>query len=222
MALESGQIAVSEEECAIVLASSSPWRQRILLDAGIRCTALPSQVNEAAIAGATPREVACNRARAKAHAVWDRCPDALVIGADQVIHLDGEAIGKPRSNADWMARLAAFRGRTHLLTTAVVLVGGGGPEEQFSVDTRVRFRGDVTDDELRAYIAHGEARGCAGGYMVEQRGVWLIEAIDGDWTNVVGLPVFELVGRLRHRGFRLSSDGTGRRTTPESTRDVPR
>ena len=222
MALDSGQNAVSRDGGDIVLASSSPWRQRILLDAGIRCTALPSHVNEAAITGANPREVACNRARAKASDVSARCPDALVIGADQVIHLDGEAIGKPRSSAEWMARLMAFRGRTHLLTTAVVLMGGGGPEELFSVDTRVRFRTDVTDDELRAYIAHGEARGCAGGYMVEQRGVWLIEAIDGDWTNVVGLPVFDLVSRLRQRGFRLLPDGTGRWAAPEPVLDAPR
>jgi septum formation protein len=121
-----------------------------------------------------------------------------------------------------MTRLTAFRGRTHLLTTAVALVGGGWPEELFSVDTRVRFRADVTDAELRAYIAHGEARGCAGGYMVEQRGVWLIETIDGDWTNVVGLPVFDLVTRLRKRGFRLLPDGTGCWIAPEPEMDAPR
>ncbi|HCH64239.1 MAG TPA: hypothetical protein DFR83_15655 [Deltaproteobacteria bacterium] len=172
--------------------------------------AVASGVNESEITGDSPRDVARNRAGAKALAVARQFPDALVIGADQVVHLDDEPIGKPRSAADWMQRLRAFRGRTHLLTTAVALVGGGVPEEHFSVDSRVRFRADVSDEELAAYIAHGEAQGCAGGYMVEQRGVWLIEAIDGDWTNVVGMPIFHLVGRLRCRGFRLHADGLGR------------
>ena len=218
MALDSEQMVGTEGVGNVVLASSSPWRQRILLDAGIRCTAVASGINESGIVADSPREIARLRAEAKAHDVAERFPSALVIGADQVVHLDGEPIGKPRSEADWMSRLRAFRGRTHLLTTAVALVGGAAPPEVFAVDTRVRFRADVSDLELRAYVDHGEARGCAGGYMVEQRGVWLIEAIDGDWTNVVGLPVFELVGRLRRRGYRLHSDGFGRSSVSESSR----
>lgn len=218
MALDSEQMEGAGGDGAVVLASSSPWRQRILLDAGIRCMAVASGVNESVIVGDSPREIAHLRAKAKAAAVAERFPNALIIGADQVVHLDGEPIGKPRSEADWMARLRAFRGRTHLLTTAVALVGGTAPPEVFAVDTRVRFRADVSDVELRAYIDHGEARGCAGGYMVEQRGVWLIEAIDGDWTNVVGLPVFELIGRLRRRGYRLHADGFGRPPESESSR----
>ena len=73
----------------------------------------------------------------------------------------------------------------------------------FTVDTAVRFRADVDDSELDAYVASGEAAGCAGGYMAERRGAWLIEAIEGDWQNVIGLPIFALLASLRARGYRL-------------------
>ena len=76
-------------------------------------------------------------------------------------------------------------------------------EEAFHVTTAVRFRADVSDEEIRQYIRHGEASGCAGGYMVERRGAWLVESVDGDWLNVVGLPVLAVVGRLRARGWRM-------------------
>ncbi len=213
MTVEAGHLAIPTPLAEVVLASASPWRQRILQDAGIRCIATASDLDEDAIGGATPPEVARNRALAKARAVSALHPTALVIGADQVVHLDGEAIGKPESNESWLVRLRSFRGRTHRLTTAVALVSDGQPAEVFAVESLVRFRTDCSDEELQAYVVHGEARGCAGGYMVERRGVWLVEAIDGDWTNVVGLPVFELVRRLRARGWRLHPDGFARPTT---------
>jgi septum formation protein len=68
----------------------------------------------------------------------------------------------------------------------------------------VTMRSDLTDAEIDAYIQLGEARGCAGGYMIERRGAWLVESIDGDWLNVVGLPVLHVVSRLRDRGWRVT------------------
>lgn len=187
----------------VVLASSSRWRARLLADAGVPCEVVDPQVDEAPIVGSDPVETARLRACAKAEGVAKAHPAALVIGADQVIHMDGICVGKPADDADWFCRLQQLRGRTHLLTTAVAIVDGAG-SEVFSVDTSVRIRADLTDDELHAYVAHGEARGCAGGYMIEKRGAWLVEGIDGDWLNVVGLPVLHLVGRLRARGWRLT------------------
>ena len=210
---ESDLVGTTSDPPDIVLASASPWRRAMLSAAGVRCVATESSVDEQAVVGSGPIDTARLRALAKARDVARSHPSALVIGADQVVHLDGETIGKPACDDDWMRRLRAFRGRTHDLSTAVALVEPGRPDELFSVHTRVRFRADATDDELAAYVAHGEARGCAGGYMVEQRGVWLVEAVDGDWTNVVGLPVFELVTRLRARGYRLRPDGMGRRAS---------
>ena len=188
----------------LVLASTSKWRRQLLEEAGLFAEAVDPQVDESEIVGSDAITTAKLRASAKAMAVSKDHPDAVVLGADQVIHLDGETIGKPISDAQWKRRLQSMRGRTHLLTTAVVMIADG-ETDSFEVTTRVRMRPDVTDAEIDAYIALGEARGCAGGYMVERRGAWLIEAIDGDWLNVIGLPVLHVVTKLRERGWRLST-----------------
>ncbi|MAY82113.1 MAG: septum formation protein Maf [Deltaproteobacteria bacterium] len=187
----------------LILASTSTWRRQLLLDAGIRCETAEPDVVESEIVGKTPIETARLRAEAKAQAI-DR-PDSgtIVVGADQVIDLDGQTIGKPSNDVVWKERLIALRGRTHDLTTAVALVDDHGTEV-FHVTTKVRFRDDISDTELDLYIASGEAKGCAGGYMVERTGSWLVESIEGDWLNVLGLPVLDLIGRLRKRGWRLA------------------
>ena len=187
---------------SLVLASSSQWRRQLLEEAGITVHCVAPEVDEEPIVGSSPVETAMLRAEAKAMTVARQRPGALVLGADQVIHLDGEAIGKPPSDEIWRARLVAMRGRTHALTTAVALWDGRELERE-AVTTMVQFRSDITDAELDAYIACGEAKGCAGGYMVERRGAWLVESIDGDWLNVVGLPVLKVVGMLRARGWRM-------------------
>ncbi len=186
----------------LLLASSSPWRLGLLKDAGIPCEAVSPGDEEESIHSSDPLQMAVGRAVAKARAVARRTPGVLVIGADQVAHLDGEVFGKPHGRADWLTRLELLRGRTHHLTTGVALVEGE-EVETFSVTTGVRFRADVEDQELLDYIGYGEAAGCAGGYQVERLGAWLVEATEGDWWNVIGLPLLPLISRLRARGWRL-------------------
>ena len=176
----------------------------MLRDAGIEAEGVAPDVDESTIEGAIPEETARHRAVAKAVEVSGRRLGNLVIGADQVAHLDGEPFGKPGSTDDWRERLRALRGRTHTLTTAVALAEDGALADSFSIDTGVAIRGDLTDDEIEDYIASGEGRGCAGGYMAEKRGAWLLEAIEGDWQNVIGLPLLPLLARLRARGYRLT------------------
>ncbi len=175
----------------------------MLRDAGIEAEGVAPDVDESTIEGAIPEETARHRAVAKAVEVSGRHPGNLVIGADQVAHLDGEAFGKPTSTSDWRERLRALRGKTHTLTTAVALAEEGSLVESFAVDTRVSIRDDLSDDEIEDYIASGEGRVCAGGYMAEKRGAWLVEAVEGDWQNVIGLPLLPLLARLRARGYRL-------------------
>ncbi len=186
----------------IVLASTSAWRLQLLADVGISATAVASDVDESLWVGDGPVHTAELRASAKAKAVARRCPEAWVLGADQVIYLDGEVIGKPANDDIWRRRLKQMRGRSHALSTAVALWDGLKMEVQTET-TMVHFRGDVSDAEIDAYIASGEARGCAGGYMVERQGAWLVASIEGDWLNVVGLPVLRVVGMFRARGIRL-------------------
>lgn len=196
----------------LLLASTSPWRLTLLRDAGIPCEAVSPTIDERDVVAPDPVELAVARAVEKSRDVARRSPGALVIGADQVAHLDGEAFGKPSDAEDWLARLKQLRGRAHLLSTGVALCqhgddAGGEPGvealETFVVTTEVRFRADLSDEELEDYVRLGEAAGCAGGYQVERRGAWMIEAVDGDWWNVIGLPVLPLIARLRARGWRL-------------------
>jgi septum formation protein len=187
----------------IILASSSPWRLQLLRDVGIEAEGMAPDVDESTIEGAIPEETARQRAVAKALDVSARFPDRLVIGADQVAHLDGTQFGKPTSAADWRARLESLRGRTHTLTTGVAFAEEGAVVDSFAVDTAVRFRADLEADEIDRYLAFGEGLACAGGYMAEKRGAWLIERVDGDWQNVIGLPIFPVLAGLRARGYRL-------------------
>jgi septum formation protein len=195
----------------LILASTSPWRATLLADAGIPCTTEDPQVDEARIRGGDPIETARWRAAAKAMAVAGRRGQgSLVIGADQIVHLDGRALSKPRDAADHRDMLRAMRGRTHDLVTAVCLARGteGGAEavEAFEERSRLAMRGALSDGEIDAYVALGEARSCGGGYRVDGVGLQLFERVEGDWTNVVGLPVPRLLTALRRVGWRL---GTG-------------
>lgn len=195
----------------LVLASSSRWRQQVLADVGIAVRLHPSDADEERVRDLDPVARARGRAALKAADVAPHHPDALVIGADQVAHLDGEAFGKPRDPEDHRRRLRQLRGRRHTLTTAVTLHPGlalaaadrrHAAPLTFTVDTHLVFRADLEDHELDAYVATGDGSGCAGGYRAEGPGAQLIEAVEGDWFNVIGLPVFALIGELRRRGWR--------------------
>ena len=191
----------------IYLASSSIWRASILKNAGIHVNILPPDVDEYSILADHPVETAKLRAKAKGESVLDLCHDHdVLISADQVVYLGTEIFDKPKTNEEWFARLCRFRGVGHDLTTAVSLFCYGNRID-IQEHTKVWFRSDIQDQELRAYIEDGEARGCAGGYMVEQKGAWLIDRVQGDWLNVVGLPLFAILKELRALGFRQESEG---------------
>ena len=186
----------------IYLASSSIWRASILKNAGIMVDILPPNVDEYSIVGDHPIQTAQLRAIAKGESVCTQCAyDDVLISADQVVYLGTEVFGKPQNDEEWFARLCRFRGIGHDLTTAVSLFHHG-TRLDIQEHTKVWFRADLSDQELRDYIEDGEARGCAGGYMVEQKGSWLIDRVEGDWLNVVGLPLFSILGELRILGWR--------------------
>ncbi|MBN1337403.1 MAG: septum formation protein Maf [Deltaproteobacteria bacterium] len=193
----------------LVLASASPWRKRLLETAGIRCRVEDPGVDESRFQGWGPVETARRRAAAKALAVAARLgPGPLVVGADQVVHLEGRAFSKPRNPQDHRAMLHAMRGRSHDLVTAVCLSagqpqGGAAVREAFEETSRLVMRTDLTDAEIDAYVALGEASSCGGGYRVDGVGLQLFERLEGDWTNVVGLPVPRLLTALRRLGWRL-------------------
>jgi septum formation protein len=185
----------------LVLASTSPWRRQLLEAVGLRVEGADPGVDESEIVGATPEETAALRAAAKADAVAARHPGRWVLGADQVGILDGETLGKPADPDDHLRRLRALAGRSHVLVTAWSLRGPGGAVDG-AARTVLTARDDLTDAELSAYVATGEGAGCAGGYAIEGRGGALFRRVDGDWFNVVGLPLLDVLDALRRAGFR--------------------
>ncbi|MEZ4240208.1 MAG: Maf family protein [Myxococcota bacterium] len=206
--------SVEELMQELILASTSPYRRRMLQDAGLAVRCEAPEVDERSFghdAPDSPFETAPERlatalARAKAQAVAARFPERWVLGADQVAYdpeEPGAPFGKPEGPDDHLRRLRQLAGREHRLVTGFALLGG--PREHVeAVTTRLTFRSDLTDDELRAYVATGEGAGCAGGYAVEGRGAFLIERIDGDLFNVIGLPLLQVITALRGAGWRFA------------------
>lgn len=198
----------------LVLASGSVWRKALLVGAGIPCRSVASDVDEEAIVGDSPSSIARARALAKARRVAAGSrPGEVVLGADQVVHLGGSILGKPRDREAHLAMLASLRGCTHELVTSVALIPHGtepGWERCFEVATTLTMRPELSDAELAAYVDCGEAAGCGGGYMIEAMGAQLFTSVQGDWYNVVGLPLFRLITELRDLGwtpsFTLAAD----------------
>jgi septum formation protein len=195
----------------LILASTSAYRRQLLAAAGIqvRCEApeVDERAAEDAIRAEDPVVLARELARIKAIAVARRHPQALVIGADQVGYdpdEPGVRFGKPLDAVDHLDRLRSLVGRRHVLVTGLALIGGGHEIVEHET-TEMVVRSDVEDAELAAYVATAEGAGCAGGYAVEGRGIFLFERIEGDWTNVIGLPIPRLIGLLRACGWRFST-----------------
>lgn len=186
-------------EIPVVLASTSSTRQALLRAAGVAFSAVSPPVDEAAIAASSPEALADARALAKALSV--DVPGAIVIGSDQVAHIDGRAFGKPTNVGDHRRRLRELRGATHTLTT-VAVVRFGAEHVTIMDHARLTFRADVTDAEIDAYVATAEGSYCAGGYAVEGLGANLIARIDGDHPSVLGLPLYAVLGALRGFGWR--------------------
>jgi septum formation protein len=169
----------------LTLASRSPQRRAILEQLGIFFVAVAPQVEESQ-EGAPPNLV-CENALRKARAV----DGARVLGVDTAVILEGRAFGKPRDQAEARGFLAALSGRTHEVWSGIALVEG--PRERVEAAmTSVTFR-RLTESALDAYLATQEWRERAGGYAIQARGAALVERIEGDYLNVVGLPVSELV-----------------------------
>lgn len=172
----------------VVLASASPARLALLRAAGLRPEVLVSGVDEDDVRG-SPFDVARTLAVRKAETVAERLSgDALVIGCDSVLDLDGAALGKPSDPAEAVLLWQRMRGRDGLLLTGhcVVRLGATRAEAVAVESTVVRF-GSPSDDEVAAYVATGEPLRVAGAFTVDRLGGWFVEGLDGDPGNVAGV-----------------------------------
>jgi septum formation protein len=187
----------------LILASASPRRQELLRNAGIAFTVCPANIPEVPRTEESPRDCAERLAREKALAVFDQRPADVVLGADTIVVVDGEILGKPRDEADAMRMLRLLSGRTHHVITGVCLVGPlrtvngkleTGFEDTRSETTLVTMT-TPTDEDIRSYISTGEPMDKAGAYAIQGIASRWIPRIEGDYFNVVGLPV-ALVSRM--------------------------
>jgi septum formation protein len=188
----------------LVLASQSPARLETLRSAGVEPTVIVSGVEEEQIDGLPPAELALQLAELKAAAVAGRPEvpaDALVLGCDSVLELDGEALGKPADAADAVARWRAMRGRSGTLHTGHALHDRASGQVAAATASTVVHFADLSDAEIDAYVATGEPLNVAGAFTVDGLGGAFVTGIEGDHHNVVGvsLPLLrELVAELGH------------------------
>lgn len=186
-------------EPVVVLASASPRRAELLRQIGVPFRCEPHPVDETAIGGDTARERVLAIARAKAAAGGG--PALPVLAADTEVVLDGEALGKPSDRADAMRMLGRLSNRSHWVYTAVVVRQGARRFEALG-ETEVWFRA-LTSREIERYCESGESLDKAGGYGIQGRAAVFIRRIEGSYSNVVGLPLYETAMLLSRAGIDL-------------------
>jgi septum formation protein len=185
----------------LILASTSQARRSLLDGLGLPYRPIAPEVDELVAEGTPVLQAVAQLAERKARAVAGRNPRCLVIGADQLVSLDGQPLGKPPDEAAAFAQLKSLAGRSHEIATGVCVMGPGYLVTEVDV-ARLHVRA-LSDDEVRGYVATGEWQGCAGGYRVEGRGQALFARIEGDRTSIQGLPMQRVVRLLREAGVRF-------------------
>ena len=186
----------------IILASASPRRRELLEDLKVRnLEIIPARGTELPHPELSPAELVRERARAKAGEVARGNGDAVVIGADTIVSLDGAVLGKPVSESDAGRMLTLLSGRSHEVFTGVCVVKNGAAQS-FVERTAVRFR-ELDRDEITAYIESGEPLDKAGAYGIQGLGRLFVSGIEGDFFNVMGLPVCRLALILKALGVKL-------------------
>ncbi len=187
----------------LVLASASPRRQELLRKAGIPFEVQAAQIAEDPLPGEGAKACAERLAREKALVVAQQRPQDFVVGADTVVVIDGQILGKPVDRADAARMLRMLSGREHRVITGVCLVVGG----QWSVasETTVVTVSEITEYEIADYVATGEPMDKAGAYGIQGIASRWIPRIDGDYGNVVGLPVALVWRMLKRAGFHISA-----------------
>lgn len=187
---------------AIILASKSPRRQELLSRMGLEFTVKASRISEKMDPFAHPSDEVARISLAKAQAVVGSCnPEDIIISADTIVVCDGLMMGKPHSESDAFSMLRRLSGRDHQVMTGLTVIGGGRTEN-LTVTTTLRFRA-LSDQEIRNYIATGEPMDKAGGYGIQGLASMFVVGLDGDYYNVMGLPICTLTVLLRRFGVKL-------------------
>lgn len=186
----------------LVLASTSPRRRKLMSEAGLDFDVVaPRYGDEKNDTGENPGRLVERHAEAKARSVAAEHPGAVIIGADTIVVVDGAVLGKPAGETEAKEMLAVIAGRDHLVYTGVAVVDAdtGAAETAHDV-TKVTVR-SLTPDEISRYVGTGEPLDKAGAYAIQGVGCFIVERIDGDYFNVVGLPMVLLARLLKGFGY---------------------
>ncbi len=199
-------------ERPVILASGSPRRKELLKDICPEFTVITAGIDERTFPGESPEELVRRLSLEKAEEVWNRTAaegsnGRIVIGADTVVALEGEIMGKPAGEEDARRMLSKLSGRQHQVFTGVAILWEGG-KESFSCASQVEFY-PLTGEEIDDYIASGEPFGKAGAYAIQFRGKLFVKGISGDYSNIVGFPAAQVYRRLIRNGL-LSPKQTGK------------
>lgn len=182
----------------MILASGSPRRLELLRQMGFSPVVRPANIDETPRPGESPTDLVLRLARQKARACEKCLPDKLlgqvVIAADTTVWIDGLELGKPHDDEDARAMLTRLSGRTHHVSTGVCMLAPAG-EASFVETSSVTFF-ELSPDQIDAYVQSGEPRDKAGSYGIQGRGRLLVSGIEGDYFNIVGLPVARLAREL--------------------------
>lgn len=185
----------------LILASKSPRRYELLKQIGLPFDVVQSSVDEESWVGTeSPREHVIRLSEEKADEVGVRYPDAWVLGADTIVYIDGIILGKPKTREEAMGMLRRLSGREHTVLTGFSIIHiGQGRREKGVVETAVKVK-SLTSAEIEWYLQTGEPFDKAGAYAMQGTGAFMIESIRGSYTNVIGLPVCEVIDVLVQLG----------------------
>ncbi len=191
----------------IVLASASPRRQEMLKNTGIKFIIDHAECDESLHSFKDPHKLAREISERKALAVAHRHDDALIIGADTFIVFKNELMGKPHTDKEALGMLRLLNGKMHRVITGFTVFDTSTHKKSTgSVETKVFFS-IMSEDELKAYVKTGESVDKAGAYAIQGRGAFLVKKIEGDYLNVVGLPLCELFKTLKKFGITIQNTG---------------
>ncbi len=175
-------------DTSLILASQSPRRRDLLTREGVKFTVQVSEAEELHDATMLPEELCAHNAALKATDIASQYPNDIVIGADTLVFIDDEPLGKPRDEDDALAMLTRLQGRTHCVCTAVAVCMPGGERRDFSQKSMVRFL-PRTREQLEHYMREVYVMDKAGSYALQDKEHLLIDSVEGDRDNVIGLPV---------------------------------
>ena len=179
----------------LILASQSPRRRELLRREGVDFTVVVKDTVEEHDPAMPPQVLCARNAAAKAEAVVADYPQATVLGADTLVFIDGTPLGKPADEADALRMLMLLQGRTHCVCTAVAVILPGGERRDFAEISYVTFR-QLSEGDARRYMQLVNVMDKAGSYAIQEHGELIIEKIEGDFDNIVGLPVTRLLQEL--------------------------